>query len=243
MEVHAGAAYLEPLKPPLARHAARVRAPLSGLGVGEQLGWYDRRELADRTPAQSVPVAAFADQVAADVDGLVELLLRAQDALTPVELAAARRPEWQAPGLYSWWVDEAGASDLTAGLGDRVEAGLIYVGQAGARRWPSDRRSSNTLQGRLVGMHLGSRADFSTFRRTLGAALRMPLALGGPDDARLSGWMQEHLRVVVVPVPDGDVLGRLERQVLERLDPSLNLQGRPPTPLRTSLSSLRRAWS
>ncbi len=145
--------------------------------------------------------------------------------------------------MYAWWVDEAGASDLTAGLGHRVEAGLIYVGQAGATRWPSGRRSSNTLQGRLVGMHLGSRADFSTFRRTLGAALGTSLGLEGPDDARLSEWMQEHLRVVVVPVPDGDVLGRLEQRLLERLDPPLNLQGRPPTPLRTSLSSLRRRWS
>ncbi len=78
VEVHAGAAYLEPLKRPLARHAARVRAPLSGLGVGEQLGWYDRRELADRTPDEDSPIAAVADQAPAEVDGLVELLLRAQ---------------------------------------------------------------------------------------------------------------------------------------------------------------------
>ncbi len=42
---------------------------------------------------------------------------------------------------------------------------------------------------------------------------------------------------------DVDVLGRLEQQVLERLDPPLHLRGRPPTPLRTSLSSFRRAWS
>lgn len=219
VEVHAGAAYLEPLKSPLARYAARVRAPLSGLGMGEQLGWYDRRVIADRTPDPHVPVASSDIQVAADVEGLVELLLRTQDALTPAEVTGARRPEWQAPGLYSWWVDDAGASDLTVGLGGHVKAGLIYVGQAGATRWPSDRRSSNTLQGRLVGMHLGSWAACSTFRHTLGAALRRPLVLEGPGDVRLYGWMQEHLRVVVVPVPDGDVLDRLERQVLERLDP------------------------
>jgi len=42
---------------------------------------------------------------------------------------------------------------------------------------------------------------------------------------------------------DVDVLSRLEQQVLERLDPPLHLRGRPPTPLRTSLSSFRRAWS
>lgn len=243
VEVHAGAAYLEPLKSPLARYAARVRAPLSGLGVGEQLAWYDRRGSADGMPNQPAPVGTPDYQAAAEVEDLVELLLRTHDALTPAEVTTARRPEWQGPGLYSWWVDDAGAWDLTAGLGNRVDPGLIYVGQAGATRWPSGRQSSNTLQGRLVGMHLGSRADFSTFRRTLGAALRMPLALQGPDDARLSRWMQEHLRVVVVPLRDGDVLGRLEQQILERLDPPLNLQGRPPNALRRSLSSLRRAWS
>lgn len=91
-------------------------------------------------------------------------------------------------------------------------------------------------------MHLGARAQFSTFRRTLGAALREPLRLTGPDDARLSTWMEEHLRAVAVPVEDGDALGQLEQQILDRLDPALNLKGRPQTPLRAALLALRRDW-
>lgn len=36
------------------------------------------------------------------------------------------------PGLYTWWVDDRGASDLAAGLGYPVAEGLVYAGQAGA---------------------------------------------------------------------------------------------------------------
>ncbi|MFP5219779.1 MAG: DUF6884 domain-containing protein [Actinomycetes bacterium] len=239
VEVHAGSAYIEPLRGPLTSHGARLHAPLAGLAMGEQLAWYDR---VDRPPAVATSPPARPTAVA-DVEGLVQALLQVQEALAPAVLAAMRRPQWQGSGLYSWWVDEPGATDLTAGLGHPVPAGLIYAGQAGATRWPSGRRSSNTLHGRLVGMHLGTRAQFSTFRRTLGAALRVPLDLAGPDDERLSVWMQQHLRAVVVSVADGDELGRLEQTVLDRLDPPLNLQGRPPTPLRAALSELRRKWS
>jgi hypothetical protein len=66
------------------------------------------------------------------------------------------------PGLYSWWVDEPGAVALTSGLGHHV-AGLIYVGQAGATRWPSGRRSFNSLRGRLVGIDRDGSVNFSTF--------------------------------------------------------------------------------
>ncbi|MFZ0377041.1 MAG: hypothetical protein WCD11_18405 [Solirubrobacteraceae bacterium] len=36
------------------------------------------------------------------------------------------------PGLYAWWVDAAGAVDVSEGLAGEVAAGLIYAGQAGA---------------------------------------------------------------------------------------------------------------
>jgi hypothetical protein len=251
VEVHAGSAYVGPLVRPLAAQGAQLHAPLAGLAMGEQLAWYDRGFASPESVAPPAPVAPVAPveptarvrpTAVTEADVLVEALLQVQQALTPAEMASARRPEWQGPGLYSWWVDESGAVDLAAGLEHPVAAGLIYAGQAGATRWPSGRRSSNTLHGRLVGMHLGARAQFSTFRRTLGAALRMPLKLEGPDDDRLSVWMQQHLRAVVVPVEDGDAVGRLEQLVLDRLDPPLNLQGRPSTPLRTALSRLRQGW-
>ncbi len=90
-------------------------------------------------------------------------------------------------------------------------------------------------------MHLGSSAEFSTFRRTLAAILRPVLHLNAEDDPQLSEWMSIHLRVNAVPVPDADGLGETEATVLGMLDPPLNLRGRPPSAIRTQLAGLRRA--
>ena len=40
-EIHAGSAYVESLRPALARRGARLVNPLDGLRIGEQLHWYD----------------------------------------------------------------------------------------------------------------------------------------------------------------------------------------------------------
>jgi hypothetical protein len=247
VHVHAGVAYVEPLRIPLARRDAILRHPVEGLAMGEQLAWYDALSVppGHRTPAaeHSSRLDATSSAPAEDVDGLVAQLLSQSDAIRPSELARSRRPEWMAPGLYSWWVDASGAEELTDGLRAEVRPGLIYVGQAGATRWPSGKRSSNTLWGRLHGMHLGGRAKLSTFRRTLAVGLREPLQLDSEDDPRLSVWMERHLTVVVVPIEDGDALAPLEERVLARLDPPLNLRGRGHSVVRTNLSAGRRGWS
>lgn len=161
-------------------------------------------------------------------------------AVAPRDLIARGPDGLQVPGLYSWWADAAGAADLSRGLGMLVAAGLIYAGQAGATRWPSGKRSGSTLWSRITTMHLAGAAEFSTFRRTLAAILSPVLAMSGEDDPQLSEWMSAHLRVIAVPVPDADQLGRIETAVLDRLDPPLNLQGRPPSPVRERLTGLRR---
>jgi hypothetical protein len=51
--------------------------------------------------------------------------------------------------------------------------------------------------------------------------------------------MGEHLRVVLVPYADADGLGQMEKDVLGRLDPPLNLMGMPKTELRAALTRLR----
>ena len=40
VEIHAGAAYVEPLEPLLSELGATVIAPLRGLGLGKSLAWY-----------------------------------------------------------------------------------------------------------------------------------------------------------------------------------------------------------
>lgn len=144
------------------------------------------------------------------------------------------------PGLYAWFVDEAGARTLSRGLGHAVEPGLIYAGQAGAG-------STATLASRVGRQHLRGNVRGSTFRFTLAAVLAGELGLqgaggrhlAGDGESKLTGWMLDHLAVAVVPIDDHDIVGGLERLVLARLDPPLNLEGMGSTALRTTLSALR----
>lgn len=49
------------------------------------------------------------------------------------------------PGMYSWWVDPAGAHHLSGGLGHAIAPGRIYAGQTGATKWPSGKRGSGDI--------------------------------------------------------------------------------------------------
>ncbi len=149
------------------------------------------------------------------------------------------------PGLYSWWIDRAGAAELSRGLGHEVQPGRIYAGQAGARRGQAPGES--TLASRIEGNHLGGRSRTSTFRFTLAAVLYAPcqLEIAGPkrldygSEKRLTKWMRSHLEVAVFAFRDRERLRGLEDAVLERLDPPLNLQKRSVTALRSSLGFAR----
>jgi len=172
-----------------------------------------------------------------------------------VGAARIRAREWPSdlaglddPGLYAWWVDASGARMLSMGLATEVAAGRIYAGQAGATAWPSGTRRVATLRSRIGGNHIRGSVRGSTFRLTLAAILRTPLGLeiigsrklGAGSEQRLTEWVLAHLELAVHPFPDKDRLGQLERVVLGSLDPPLNLEGMPSTPMRTTLSELRR---
>jgi hypothetical protein len=176
-----------------------------------------------------------------DVGPLVGRLVDGACAETPGAFLARGRGGRDVPGLYSWWVDDDGAHELSAGLGVVIDEGLIYVGLAGATRWPSGRRSSNTLWSRISGMHLGGNQDFSTLRLTLASVLASGRGEPSVAEKTLTHWMTTHLRVATVPVDDPDELGRIEKAVLSRIDPPLNLQSMTPTPARRRLKELRRA--
>jgi hypothetical protein len=176
-----------------------------------------------------------------DVESCVQSLSDSTAALSPEEFIARGRASCDRPGLYSWWIDQEGADDLSRALGLEVKAGLIYAGLAGATRWPSGVRSNNTLWLRVMTMHLGGNHEFSTFRRTLGAIVAHSNGATQIDEGLLTRWMHSHLRLVTVSYEDRDVLGRLERVVLAELDPPLNLQHMKPTPIRQRLKELRRA--
>ncbi len=88
-------------------------------------------------------------------------------------------------------------------------------------------------------MHLAGRHDFSTFRLSLGAILANARHEAEIDEDRLTTWMHQHLRVVTLPVQDADVLNELETEVLQRLDPPLNLDKVERNLIRRRLSELR----
>jgi hypothetical protein len=236
VEVHAGNAYVQPLRAPLAARRAELATPVAHLRQGEQLAWYNNHAPAD--PGAPHPQSR-GDFAAIPAPDLANLLSDAGQAVTPREFLVRGPQGLECPGLYSWWVDDAGAADLSQGLGQPLHAGLLYAGQAGATRWPSGQRSRSTLWSRISGMHLGASAEFSTFRRTLAAILRPVIALVDEDDPRLSQWMDGHLTVITVAVADGDQLAGIESAVLDILDPPLNLRGRPAGPVRDRLAQLR----
>jgi hypothetical protein len=235
IEVHTGAAYVDAIAPRLAAKGAQVVDRLKGLSLGARLAWYDAQFDGDPTPAAEVPDA--------DVRRLAGQLHAVEAAMSPAQFLATNGAGLKVPGLYSWWVDQAGADDLAAGLKHRVNGGLIYAGLAGATRWPSGGRSTNTLWSRLATMHLGGNHEFSTFRRTVGAVLAAAAGRDGIDESRLTTWMHEHLKIVAVPYEDADRLGRLEERVLEEIDPPFNLKGMPRTPVRAGITQLRRRYN
>ena len=105
------------------------------------------------------------------VNSLIAQLATSDGAVEPAVFTGSAGEHTRSPGLYSWWVDTAGAAELSRGLGDAVHEGLIYAGLAGSTRARSGRLSKNTLWGRITTMHLGGRHEFSTFRLSLGQYL------------------------------------------------------------------------
>lgn len=235
VEIHAGAAYVDALLPPLTSLGAIVTQPLEGLRMGERLAWYGT------DPTSHAPSHFPATVDAGEIRQMLDVLQNDSVALSPTDFLATRGAGLKVPGLYSWWIDDEGADDLSRGLALRLAPGLIYAGLAGATHWPSGKRSTNTLWLRIQSMHLGRKARFSTFRLSLGSVLASKIGSDQIDEAGLSAWMHAHLRVVTAPYLDADVLGVVEAQVLQALDPPLNLNGMRDSVVRRRLSQLRKA--
>jgi hypothetical protein len=225
VDVHAGAEYIGPLEDALSASGARVTDQLKGLSFGRRLSWYLQHPGAQVSNEREV-VSKLRDR-------------RAARALSDV--LATGGIGLRTPGMYSWWIDEVGAADLTSGLGHQVEAGLVYAGLAGATR-SGGSSSSNTLWGRIATMHLGKNHQFSTLRFSVGSILAEANGEAAIDEVELTRWMNAHLRVVAIPVADADTLGDLETAILADLDPPLNLAKVGKTPIRQRLSALRKQY-
>jgi hypothetical protein len=236
IEIHAGASYADAIGERLRSAGAAVVEPIRGLTMGQRLAWYG-----SDTAVAGAPTSPQAEN-ARDLGRIVNELTTEDRALTLAAFLATGGAGLRRPGLYSWWVDGPGATDLSRGLAQPLGPGLIYAGLAGATRSRSRQKSTNTLWGRIRGMHLGGRHQFSTFRLSLGSVLAHGTGAAEIDEARLTEWMHQHLRLVTVVVDDADALDELETAVLAALDPPLNLAKMPRTPIRLQLSALRRQY-
>lgn len=151
------------------------------------------------------------------------------------------------PGLYAWWIDAAGAQELSLGLGLSLPEGLLYVGQAGAASTVNSVSSAATLRSRIGKNHLAGKVSRSALRRSLAAMLLGPaaLALAGPkrlqeeSEVRLSAWMQAHLLISVWGTTTGAHLAETEKKVVQALEPPLNLDHIPIDALRRRIRGLR----
>jgi hypothetical protein len=265
----------------LRARAAAVELPAAGLGEAQELAFYheankaapgaaappdaagedvgDEAAEAARAALQAAEAAAVAAGAppctAADVDAALEAFATAAQAVPagdwPPRLAGDDGVVLDAPGLHSWWVDKEGAAQLSRGLGLTLEAARIYVGQAGATKWPAGKMVATTLAQQIAGTHLGGRVRSSDLRFSLAAALlgELTLQVQGPmlvtpaSEAALGAWMKQHLAVAVHRVADPGILESLERRLLIRLDPPLDLLHMPPSPVRARLTALRRVIS
>lgn len=102
VEVHAGAAYVDPLRAPLAARGAQLVAPLAHLRQGEQLAWYDVPRAA-RSPAPISPETP-PRSYSADAHELAQILGDQSKALTPKGSSpgAAMACKWQACTPGGW---------------------------------------------------------------------------------------------------------------------------------------------
>ena len=140
-----------------------------------------------------------------------------------------RHPDLGKRGVYAWYADDVGQSILRqAGLTVPDEDRPVYIGKTLAQRG---------FRQRVLDMHIHGKAENSTLRKTLAGVLK---AAGcPPPDDDVSNYMHAHLSVALLPVDDEVLIPRIERKLIEALEPVLCVEGLE-TPNADRVSRLRR---
>ncbi len=167
-----------------------------------------------------------------------------RDPLSPEALT--KRPEEggvpHTQGLYSWWMKSGSLPGVTGPRHPRADFELLYIGIAPARAG-----SKATLRSRICGQHLGGNIGSSTFRLSLAALLAEQegwhaassgsrTKLTSEDNAALSAWQREHLRLRWFEQPEPWLV---EHRVIALLKPPLNLADNPQHPFGATLRAAR----
>lgn len=231
IEVHAiSNAASEGLRRQLLGSGALVLEPLRGLSIPDRIAWYDRLSGA---AGRAVAGSGFA------ADDAAARLGDASRAVGPSALLASVDAALRGPGLYGWFVDEAGAQQLTEGLGAHVAPGLVWVGQAGAVRPGSGLTSTTNLRNQISWVHLGRSVRLSPLRRVLGAALSKVPEAGVANEDQLTDWMHDHLKLAVAGSESPERLAELAEEFSRRLSPQLSSEHSGDPELRAAVSAAR----
>lgn len=239
--------------------SAITKAPLSQLADDSGHQYCEQRQerragpdLSTRGSTKLVSDAtSFADTTAL-ADDAIRVLLGATRMLTEVMRETEAVPD--VPGLYAIFCSDRQALDLLGhALSARLEPGLLYVGDTGARVMGDGTFSSGTLRTRVLANHFGNGANAggSTLRLTLGSLLIDDLGLvpcprgsrtrfTDESEVRLTGWMRSFLLLSCWPAPSSPALTGLEKTVIARLHPPLDLDPAAASPFRNHIKELRK---
>jgi hypothetical protein len=167
------------------------------------------------------------------------------------EVLAKPSPVPGSAGVYAWYFDQPPPDVPTAGTHTRDDHFLLYVGIAPRKPTGSGQASRRTLRDRLR-QHYALNAYGSTLRLTLGCLLGFELRriasqknpetakrmTFGPDEERISAWMEKHARVVWV---ESEQPWTVEDQLIDEIDVPLNLRGNERHPFYPKLRAARAA--
>ena len=165
-------------------------------------------------------------------------LLRPARLWSWAELRGSRTLPPRMPGLYGWYFDALPSAVPVSRCHSIETWTLAYVGIA----------AGQTVHKRLRN-HFTNNAFGSTLRLTLGCLLAPELGLRlrrvgrrgerltfGEGEKQLSGWMEQHARVVFVEHPSPRAL---EKRLLEEQDLPLNVDGHDAHSFYATLRELR----
>lgn len=181
---------------------------------------------------------SYGTEMTTCAQGLLDKVIHSLSA-NPYAISVAEQFLSDSPGLYAIHA----AADTWAALGLTHRADVpLYVGKAEASLISRDLKTHFA-----VDPEAAPKTGSSTVRRSFAALLREPLNLqavprnklrpgyfanyGLEDDSdrRLTDWMQAHLALASWPRPVGIqcILADLEKAVLRKWDPPINLQNSP----------------
>lgn len=148
------------------------------------------------------------------------------------------------PGLYSWWARRGSIPGVPSYPHPMVPSlDLYYVGLA-----PSSARSAARIRSRVIGNHIRGNTGGSTLKLSLASLLfetkgwepvaRGKKALLKPEDNQeLTRWQHQHLQLCWATHPEP---WTIEREVIQRLQPPLNVEGNRGHPFAPTVIAARK---